>query len=82
MVYTIQPKSLSTHTYPSLPPEPDLRIELRTFRLQGGRTTTVLIRRTSNGIRIRAAAVKGRCPGPLDDRGKLIIGFQIKNLDL
>ena len=24
-----------------------------------------------NGIRTRAAALKGRCPGPLDDGGKL-----------
>jgi predicted Zn-dependent protease with MMP-like domain len=27
--------------------------------------------RTPNGIRTRAAAVKGRCPGPLDDGGLL-----------
>src|ERR1700712_5996895 len=26
--------------------------------------------RTPNGIRTRAAALKGRCPGPLDDEGE------------
>ena len=33
----------------------------------GGRTA---VPRTPNGIRTRAAAVKGRCPRPLDDGGQ------------
>src|SRR3954454_18897923 len=28
--------------------------------------------RTPNGIRTRAAALKGRCPGPLDDGGRAV----------
>jgi hypothetical protein len=31
-------------------------------------------RSTPNGIRTRAAAVKGRCPRPLDDGGRLAGG--------
>src|SRR5690349_1577332 len=39
--------------------------DLTRGRLAGGRTGL----RAPNGIRTRAAALKGRCPGPLDDEG-------------
>jgi hypothetical protein len=33
-----------------------------------------LVLRAPNGIRTRAAALKGRCPGPLDDEGGMAHG--------
>jgi hypothetical protein len=40
--------------------------------------------RTPNGIRTRATDVKGRCPGPLDDGGQVLLRAleRIRTFDL
>ena len=46
----------------------DLRLD-RAMRTPGSSTGACSVVRAPNGIRTRAAAVKGRCPRPLDDGG-------------